>query len=234
MYEIRTRDTDVLILCGGHGTRFRAVSQDIPKALAPIQGQPFIDLLLDDLVSQCFQRIILAIGHLGEQIEAHVEQRRDVEYLISREEQPLGTGGAIRHALSLMQSENVLVMNGDSHIAFSIKELLEFHKTKRAEVTVLLSSATQGTDYGNVELENNERVVTFHEKPTKSFSSLINAGVYLIESTLIQQQLAGPASIEKEWLPRWAEETRVFGIVTSNPVYDIGTLERFQIAQQHL
>ena len=99
---------------------------------------------------------------------------------------------------------------------------------------MLLSSATQGTDYGNVELENNERVVTFHEKPTKSFSSLINAGVYLIESTLIQQQLEGPASIEKEWLPRWAEQEKVYGMVTSNPVYDIGTLERFQIAQQHL
>ena len=73
MSEIRIGATDVLILCGGQGTRFRAVSQDIPKALAPIQGQPFIDLLLDDLVSQGFQIIILAIGLLGEQIEAHLE-----------------------------------------------------------------------------------------------------------------------------------------------------------------
>ena len=98
----------------------------------------------------------------------------------------------------------------------------------------VLGNKLKGNDYGNVELGYDLQITSFIEKPKDDHSSFINAGVYLIESTLIQQQLEGPASIEKEWLPRWAEETRVFGIVTSNPVYDIGTLERFQIAQQHL
>ena len=85
MSEVRTGDTDVLILCGGLGTRFKDVRNDIPKALAPINGNPFIDLLLDDLVYQGFTRIILATGHLSNQIEQHVKQRTDIEYIISCE-----------------------------------------------------------------------------------------------------------------------------------------------------
>ena len=92
MAEIRTGNTDALILCGGLGTRFRVVMEDIPKALAPVQGTPFIDLLLDDLIAQGFLRIILATGYLGNQIEHHVKQRKDAEYIISNESKPLGTG----------------------------------------------------------------------------------------------------------------------------------------------
>ena len=101
-------------------------------------------------------------------------------------------------------------------------------------MTILLSSVTQGNDYGNVELRYDLQITSFIEKPKDDHSSLISAGVYLIESTLIQQQLVGPASIEKEWLPRWAEQERIYGMLISNPVYVIGTLERLQIAQQHL
>ena len=69
----------MLILCGGLGTRFKDVRNDIPKALAPINGKPFIDLLLDDLVYQGFTRIIFATGHLSNQIEQHVKQRINIE-----------------------------------------------------------------------------------------------------------------------------------------------------------
>ena len=102
-----TEIPDVFILCGGLGTRFREVREDIPKVLVPINDVPFLDLLLNDLVDQGCQRIILGTGYLSDQIEAHIQQRRDAEYLISLEELTLGTGGAIRHALPLFQSEQV-------------------------------------------------------------------------------------------------------------------------------
>ena len=77
MSKIKTEDIDVLILCGGQGTRFRAVMDDIPKVLAPISGKPFLNLLLDNLITQGFRRIILATGYLGEQIETLVQKRKD-------------------------------------------------------------------------------------------------------------------------------------------------------------
>ena len=107
MPEVNTEIPDVFILCGGQGTRFRAVRDDIPKALAPINGIPFLDLLLDNLIIQGCQRIILGTGYLSEQIEFHAKKRSDGEYLISREDNPLGTGGAVHQALPLFNSEQV-------------------------------------------------------------------------------------------------------------------------------
>ena len=112
----KVQKTDVLILCGSLGTRFREVREDIPKALAPIQGDPFIDLLLHDLVDQGFRRIILATGHLGSQLKYHVNQRTDAEYIISCEPIPLGTGGAIKFAEKHFRSKQILILNGDSSI----------------------------------------------------------------------------------------------------------------------
>ena len=112
----KVQETDVLILCGGLGTRFREVREDIPKALAPIQGVPFIDLLLNDLVDQGFRRIILASGHLSSQLEYHVNQRTDAEYIISCEPIQLGTGGAIKFAEKHFRSKQILILNGDNYL----------------------------------------------------------------------------------------------------------------------
>ena len=225
---------DAFILCGGQGTRFREVREDIPKALAPINGVLFLDLLLNNLVAQGCRRIILGTGYLSKQIENHILQRHDAEYSISQENQPLGTGGAIRHALDFFQSENFLVLNGDSYIAFSVKALLNFHRLQLAEVTVLLSSATQGTDYGNVELGDDHHILSFHEKPKQSKAHLVNAGVYCIQRDLIKLQAERKASLERDWFPQWLSRKRVLGMVLSESLYDIGTRERFELAQQKL
>ena len=225
---------DVFILCGGQGTRFREVREDIPKALVPINDVPFLDLLLNDLVDQGCQRIILGTGYLTEQIESYIQQRNDAEYLISFEKLTLGTGGAIRHALHLFLSDQVLVLNGDSYIAFSVKTLLHFHISRQAETTILLSSGTQGTDYGNVELDGDHRILSFQEKLQHSEGQLINAGVYCLQYELIRQQSEGKASIERDWFPQWIYSNRVLGMVLPIPFYDIGTRERFELATQKI
>ena len=232
MPEVNTEIPDVFILCGGKGTRFRAVREDIPKALAPINGIPFLDLLLDNLVIQGCQRIILGTGYLSEQIEFHAKKRSDAEYLISREEAPLGTGGAIRNAIPRFKSDQVLVLNGDSYIPFSVKGLDDFHKTQQADATILLSSATPGQDYGHVELGEDQRIVSFQEKSENSSTRLINAGVYCLNKELIKDQPDGNASLESDWFPSWTQNKKVFGMVLSRAFYDIGTPERFDFAKQ--
>ena len=225
---------DVFILCGGQGTRFREVREDIPKALVPINEVPFLDLLVDDLVDQGCRRIILGTGYLSDQIESHIKQRNDANYLISAEKFSLGTGGAIRNALNLFQSNQVLVLNGDSYIDFSVKTLLHFHISENAETTILLSSGTQGVDYGNVVLDEDHRILSFHEKPQHSEEQLINAGVYCLQHEMIRQQSDGKASIERDWFPQWVCSNRVLGMVIPEPFYDIGTRERFEVAIQKI
>ena len=225
---------DVFILCGGQGTRFREVREDIPKALVPINEVPFLDLLVDDLVDQGCRRIILGTGYLSDQIEFHIKQRNDANYLISVEKLTLGTGGAIRHALKLFQSDQVLVLNGDSYIDFSIKNLLHFHISRNAETTILLSSGTRGLDYGNVVLNEDHQILSFMEKPQRSEGQLINAGVYCLQHEMIRQQSEGKASIERDWFPQWIYTNRVLGMVLPKPFYDIGTRERFELATQKI
>ena len=187
MPKIRVGETDVLILCGGLGTRFREVRNDIPKSLAPIQGTPFIDLLLNDLIVQGFRRIILATGYLSDQLEDYVNRRKDAEYIISNEPKPLGTGGAIKFAQSKLVSNPVLVLNGDSRIKFDSLDLFKIYNEQQCDVVMLLSKSTMGSDYGNVTMEASGQISQFTEKPTKtSDSTYVNAGVYLISSKIIQ------------------------------------------------
>ena len=225
---------DIFILCGGQGTRFRAVRKDIPKTLAPINDIPLLDLILNDLVDQGCRRIILGTGYMSDQIKSHIKKRKDANYVVSVEKLTLGTGGAIRHALKFFQSDQVLVLNGDSYIAFSVKTLLNFHVSRHADTTILLSSVTRGADYGNVVLDEDHRILSFQEKPQLSEDQLINAGVYCLENKMIQQQSEGRASIERDWFPRWIFSNRVFGLVLPKPFYDIGTRERFELAKQKM
>jgi D-glycero-alpha-D-manno-heptose 1-phosphate guanylyltransferase len=232
----KAQETDVLILCGGLGTRFRAVREDIPKALAPIQGVPFIDLLLDDLVLQGFRRIILATGHLSSQLEYHAKQQNDAEYIISCEPIQLGTGGAIKFAEKHFRSKQILILNGDSHINCDFNSLLEFHHNNNADMSILLSSATKGDDYGNVKINDENRITVFSEKPEKSESyselSLINAGVYCLNcSMLTDLEPKVECSIEKEWIPSWLQSHRIIGLRTEQSVHDIGTPERYKDSQ---
>ena len=232
MSVINAQETDVLILCGGLGTRFRSVREDIPKALAPINGVPFIDLLLNDLIAQGFLRIILATGHLGSQLEHHLKKRTDANYIIVCEPKPLGTGGAVKYAEKYFRSEQVLILNGDSRIVFNFPSLFEFHKNCRADLSILLSSVTKGPDYGNVEINEDNRVISFSEKTTKSRSTCVNAGVYIINRLLLSSlQQEKQYSLEKDCLPSWIHSHRIIGMLTDKPVSDIGTPERYISSQ---
>jgi D-glycero-alpha-D-manno-heptose 1-phosphate guanylyltransferase len=232
----KVQKTDVLILCGGLGTRFREVREDIPKALAPVQGVPFIDLLLNDLVDQGFRRIILASGHLSSQLEYHINQRTDAEYIISCEPIPLGTGGAIKFAEIHFRSKQILILNGDSSINCDFNSLLEFHHNNHADMSILLSSVTKGGDYGNVKINDENRIIVFSEKPKKreyySELSLINAGVYCLNCSLLSDlDLKVEYSIEKDWIPSWLQSHRIIGLCTEKSVHDIGTPERYKDSQ---
>jgi len=234
--KISVEGTDVLILCGGLGTRFRKVREDIPKALAPIKGIPFIDLVLNDLVLQGFCRIILATGHLSSKLESYVRQRKDAEYIISCEPKPLGTGGAIKFAENHYCSDHVLILNGDSCINFYSLTLFEFHSNHQAEMSILLSSSTKGVDYGNVTLNEESRVTSFSEKShTESSSACVNAGVYVINRSLLTTlQPEVQYSLEKDCLPSWIYSHQIFGMLTDMEVCDIGTPERYKKYQKAL
>ena len=216
-----------LILCGGKGTRFQSVSNKIPKLLAKISGKTILDWLIQDLNKFNVNRIILATGHLSEKIENY-SKKITIKLLISREKKPLGTGGAIKNAENLIDEDYFFVLNGDSRIKFNLHNLYNFHKKNKAEMSILLSSITNGRDYGQVQIDDKNMITGFLEKENSDKVNYVNSGVYCIEkSLLLKMNKDKYYSLENELIPEWIKLGKVYGYVIDEPFTDIGTKERF-------
>ena len=112
-------DVDAVILAGGLGTRLRPILNDRPKVMADVNGRPFIALLLDQLEKFGFNEVVLSTGYRAESVFEYFGYRYGKMNLIySKEETPLGTGGALKLAQVKLRKDHVLVMNGDSLVDF--------------------------------------------------------------------------------------------------------------------
>lgn len=212
---------DAVILCGGLGTRLRAVVSDRPKPMALIGGRPFLDLIVDHLLSQGFTRMIFSTGHRGEWIADHVTRRRDIEAVISQEEDALGTGGALLASRPLLRTPTVLVLNGDSLCRADLHALLRMHHSRSAVATMAVVPANGRTDGGGVSLDERGRVLTFRERTTGAH---MNAGIYAVQTDYLHQIRAdSPCSLERDVIPGIVENGSLYAFPCNTPVYDIGT-----------
>jgi len=178
------KDIDVIILCGGLGTRLRPVVPDRPKALAKIEDKTFLDILIDELLKHGFKNIILCVGHLKEQIKDHFNFEKDYNIVFSEEEYSLGTGGALKNAKSLIKSDTFMVMNGDSICNVDFKNFFDFHIDRKATLSMVLTRSPNTLDYGNVALDESQRIISFEEKIDTNKESLINAGMYMMQKKI--------------------------------------------------
>jgi len=226
---------DALILCGGLGTRLRPVLADRPKGLAEIRGRPFLDILIGELMRRGLKRFILATGYGGEQIASRYALRSDAEFVVSLEDRPLGTGGAVRLALPHLRSDPFIVANGDSFCDVDYAELQRFHDGKRAQLSMVVVPPGTRDDVGTVLLDASGAVVSFSEKTGRGEQACINAGIYLMQRRLIEELPADtPVSLEREVFPAAARRGGCYGFPVPGPVIDIGTPERYLAAQELL
>jgi len=205
--------------------------------MAMIRGRPFLDILIDDLARQGVRRFILCIGHRGDQIVAHLRSRSDAEFVFSEESKPLGTGGAVRHAANLIQSDPFLALNGDSFCRIDYERFLEFHRERSAKASIVVAAARGRSDGGTVELADDARVVRFREKAAGGNAALtyINAGIYLLRRDLPTLWLqSDPFSLENDIFPELVSRKSCYGFVVDAEVVDIGTPERYLEAQGKL
>jgi D-glycero-alpha-D-manno-heptose 1-phosphate guanylyltransferase len=233
--HIRTAAVRAFVLCGGAGTRLRSVLADRPKSMAPISGTPFLQLLLERLRSQGVSDVILGTGYMAEKIERYFGcgDKFALRIRYSREEEPLGTGGALKLAEPLI-SDPVLVLNGDSYVEWSLVAMLDLFIAKDADVVVVLQAVADVTRYGRVALDQDGRVTQFVEKGTAAGPGLINAGVYLLRKQIVRNLPAGTAiSLEREVFPSLLER-RVYGFVCSGLFVDIGIPDDLRRAQSLL
>jgi NDP-sugar pyrophosphorylase family protein len=224
-----------LILVGGLGTRLRSVLPDRPKALAPVAGRPFLAFLLDQLQAAGVRRVVLCTGYQAHQVEETFGSRyRDLSLAYSREEMPLGTGGALRLALPLLDAEHALVLNGDSYVDLPLGEFHTWHREHGFAGSLLLTWVEDAARFGTVETDASGRIQAFREKQGLSRPGWINAGVYLLARAHLEELPAGrPVSLEREAFPAWLAEG-LGGYTRRAAFLDVGTPESLAQAETFL
>lgn len=224
---------EAIILAGGFGTRLSHVVSDVPKPMAPVYGKPFLTYLLDRLIDAGIRRVILATGYKHECIESYFgPSYRGAEIVYSQETTPLFTGGAIRKAAEQIQSEDFVVLNGDTLFDIDFAKLYDFHTKHHAKLSIALRQVADTSRYGSVTCTN-DHIVSFSEKAESVGAGDINGGIYMINrSWLLNQDLPSKFSFEKELMQPMAGDPSFYGLSFNTYFIDIGVPEDYYRAQE--
>ena len=219
-----------LILAGGEGTRLRPLTSTVPKPVVPLVDRPFIAFMLDWLRTHGVEDIVISCGHMASGVRnvlgdgsAFGVQLRYVE-----EPTPLGTGGALKNAESLLD-ERFFMLNGDVLTDLDLSAQLAQHERTGATTTLALTPVEDPTHYGLVRTDGDGAVTEFVEKP--SYDQIdtrnISAGAYVLERSVLDLlEPEQPASIERDVFPQLVGNG-LYGCVSENYWLDIGTPERY-------
>jgi NDP-sugar pyrophosphorylase family protein len=222
-----------VLLVGGLGTRLRSVVSSAPKPMAVVGDRPFLELLLKQLSTHNIRRLVLCTGYRADDIESELRDGSSwgasIEY--SKELYPLGTAGAIKNARSyLLDVSDFLVMNGDSFMEVDFDELVRVHRDSQALATMVVTRRKNEMRYGTVEVEESGRVRGFLEKTSASSTALVNAGVYIFKSSVLDYIPDGPGSLERDIFPKLVC-SGVQSLEQKGLFIDIGTPEDYTRAQ---
>ena len=223
-----------ILLCGGMGTRLRSVVSDRPKPMADICGKPFSQYLLEMLRDKGITEVIFALGYMGEMIEEYFQDGSafGLKIAYSYEEEPLGTGGAIRNALPKILEEEVLVLNADTYFPMDYQGLYRFHQENDGDFSLATRAVTDISRYGAVRRDAAGRIMVWNEKLEDGGQPLageINGGIYVMKKSLIAEIPEGKQSLEQDCIPKWLSEgKRIFGLPFDGYFMDIGIPKDYQ------
>jgi D-glycero-alpha-D-manno-heptose 1-phosphate guanylyltransferase len=224
---------EAIILAGGLGTRLQSVVSDVPKSMALINNRPFLEYMLDYLIHSGIQRVVLAVGYKHEAISSHFGDRyKQLEISYSVENEPLGTGGAVRLAFWKITGDRALILNGDSMFRVDFRLMYERHIKKTADITIAMLKTDQAERFGTILVNKNNRITAFQEKNGEVKAGLINGGVYYIEKKfLMNPMFRGKFSLEKECFEPLVQRSRFFGYRSNAYFIDIGIPSDYNKAQ---
>ncbi len=227
------KNVTAVILAGGLGTRLQSVLSNKPKVLATVKGRPFLSYILDQLYDADFKRVVLCTGYKADHIQkAFGDVYKSLVLVYSQEVVPLDTGGALRLAYPLLESERVLVMNGDSYCQVDLEAFEKWHCERKVSVSMVLTQVPDVSRFGRIRISTEKRVLTFEEKTQKAVPGLINVGIYMFSRLcLLEIPEKEKISLEKTMFPKWVS-MGIFGFETRGKFIDIGTPESFASAEE--
>lgn len=227
---------DAVILCGGLGTRLRKEVRDRQKCMAEVVNRPFLDFIIEYLQRCGVERVILCVGYMAEMVKKYYQERvKGCEILFSEEKEPLGTGGAVRNAKFLIQTDPFLVMNGDSFCPVNLHDFINSHIKKQALASVVAAKADKSSDYGSIIMRRTNRIIDFAEKvKIEKKTNFINAGIYLFNKDIFTfMPNRHKFSLEYDLFPAIVDK-KFYGYKTKMSFIDIGIPKSYQKARKLL
>ncbi len=228
----KLKNIDIAILCGGLGKRLRPAIGESQKVMANVNDEPFLNILFRSIAIQGGKRVILLTGYKAETVEEYYKKNSfGLAIDFSREASPLGTGGALKNARSLIKTDPFMMMNGDSFCAVDFLKLLKFHRSQKALATIVVREIEDAKDYGSITLNAQKEIVGFEEK-AKGGKAYINAGVYCFNNGIFGLMPKDNAFfLERDFFPGIAGN-RFFGFVVNNEFIDVGVPHRYEKAKK--
>jgi mannose-1-phosphate guanylyltransferase len=219
-----------LILAGGEGTRLRPLTSTVPKPVVPLVDRPFIRFMLDWLRSHGVNDVVMSCGHLASGVRNVLGDGSafGIRLRYVEEPRPLGTGGALKYAESLLE-DRFLMLNGDVLTDMDLTAQIAQHEQTGAVATLALTPVDDPSAYGLVRTRAGGEVTEFVEKPAPDQIDThnISAGAYVLERSVLELlEPEQPASIERDVFPRLVGEG-LYGYVSDGYWLDIGTPERY-------
>jgi len=223
--------TSVTILAGGLGTRLRSVVSDLPKPLAPVNGRPFLRIVMDHWLTQGTTRFFLCVSHKAEKIREEIGLNYNgipVTYL--HEPSPEGTGGAFLRAARAINDDFVLI-NGDTYLPFRLSP--DHFNNAQPTVSIALAWHDDRSDVGAVDLDDSEQRISGFQKGSRR-AGWSNAGVYIFNKQALRiitsVPFGRPVSLETEIIPKIFSDNHIFWrpLKMQLDFTDIGTPERYK------
>ena len=221
-----------VILVGGEGTRLRPLTYTTVKAMVPILNKPFIEHVINYLRSHGIGEVILAMGYKPDVIREYFDKHpMSARLIYSVEEAPLGTAGAVKYAEQYI-SDTFFVFNGDVFCDIDLTAMLRFHRSNKSVATIALTPVDDPSQFGVIEMDTNQRVKQFIEKPKREEapSNMINAGVYILEPQIFDRIPPGERCMfEHNVFPGLiADNKAVFGYAADTAYWiDTGTPQKY-------
>lgn len=225
----------VVVLAGGYGTRLRPLTYTKPKPMLPLAGKPILQFIIESIASEGFNDIVITTNYYREKIMDYFGDGSDfgVRLVYPEEEKPLGTAGSVKNSEKHL-NETFAIIQGDNITEIKFKHLLSFHREKGGVATIALLPVERPHQYGIAQLDLDNRVLRFKEKPRQEefFSDFASIGLYILEPDVLDYIPSGiKYDFAKDVFPKLLNSgERIYGYPAGGFWVDIGIPENYMNA----
>ena len=222
-------------MAGGIGSRLRPLTDTIPKPMVPMNGQPFLEYLLELLRSNGISEIVLLVGYLHEKIEAYFGDGSDfglkIKYSVGDVNDQTGT--RVKNAETLIHN-HFMLMYCDNYWPLNLERLVRFHIQKKVDATVTVYANKDGSTRNNMYVDQNGYVLKYDKSRSDNELNGVEIGFYVLDKKIMDLMPEGNFSFEKKILPKLIETRQLSGFRTDHKYYSIGSLERLPQTERFL